>query len=177
MHGAPDVRLDFHSKKQRDQVIEKIKEIVLVKAAAALELANNPVSPTVASPTTPPLPFSPNLPTPLSSPSQSFSSASNLTTLSQQGNYVLPVIPGVFHGKTSNVLGHDIYEDVTIPAGLPASGRPTVLGAIGKSKLSGLHIVCLTIGSRGDVQPYIALGKELMKDGNRFVLCSSPSFG
>ncbi|KAF1963360.1 sterol 3-beta-glucosyltransferase [Byssothecium circinans] len=29
-----------------------------------------------------------------------------------------------------------------------------------------LHIVCLTIGSRGDVQPYIALCKELIKEGH-----------
>ncbi|KAF2201677.1 UDP-glucose:sterol glycosyltransferase [Delitschia confertaspora ATCC 74209] len=30
-----------------------------------------------------------------------------------------------------------------------------------------LTIVCLTIGSRGDVQPYIALCKELLKEGHR----------
>ncbi|KAI7822657.1 hypothetical protein BC939DRAFT_503666 [Gamsiella multidivaricata] len=30
-----------------------------------------------------------------------------------------------------------------------------------------LHITCLTIGSRGDVQPYIALCKRLMKDGHK----------
>ncbi|KAL1918991.1 uncharacterized protein VTP21DRAFT_2372 [Calcarisporiella thermophila] len=30
-----------------------------------------------------------------------------------------------------------------------------------------LHITCLTIGSRGDVQPYIALCKGLMKDGHK----------
>ncbi|KAG0316213.1 Sterol 3-beta-glucosyltransferase [Dissophora globulifera] len=29
-----------------------------------------------------------------------------------------------------------------------------------------MHITCLTIGSRGDVQPYIALCKRLMKDGH-----------
>ncbi|KAF9439324.1 Sterol 3-beta-glucosyltransferase [Entomortierella beljakovae] len=30
-----------------------------------------------------------------------------------------------------------------------------------------MHITCLTIGSRGDVQPYIALCKGLMKDGHK----------
>jgi sterol 3beta-glucosyltransferase len=29
-----------------------------------------------------------------------------------------------------------------------------------------LHVTCLTIGSRGDVQPYIALCKRLMEDGH-----------
>jgi sterol 3beta-glucosyltransferase len=44
---------------------------------------------------------------------------------------------------------------------------PKVLGSSGRRKFSNLHFVCLTIGSRGDVQPYIALGIELMKDGNQ----------
>ncbi|CAG8563847.1 6977_t:CDS:10 [Cetraspora pellucida] len=30
-----------------------------------------------------------------------------------------------------------------------------------------MHITCLTIGSRGDVQPYIALAKGLMKEGHK----------
>ncbi|KAF9994902.1 Sterol 3-beta-glucosyltransferase [Entomortierella chlamydospora] len=30
-----------------------------------------------------------------------------------------------------------------------------------------MHITCLTIGSRGDVQPYIALCKRLMRDGHK----------
>jgi sterol 3beta-glucosyltransferase len=33
--------------------------------------------------------------------------------------------------------------------------------------LEPLKIVCLTIGSRGDVQPYIALCKELLKEGHK----------
>lgn len=33
--------------------------------------------------------------------------------------------------------------------------------------LPPMHITCLTIGSRGDVQPYIALCKRLMKDGHK----------
>lgn len=32
------------------------------------------------------------------------------------------------------------------------------------------HFICLTIGSRGDVQPYIALGIGLMKDGHRVTI-------
>ncbi|KAH9824138.1 family 1 glycosyltransferase [Melampsora americana] len=35
-----------------------------------------------------------------------------------------------------------------------------------------LHITCLTIGSRGDVQPYIALCNELAKDGHRTRIAS-----
>ena len=35
-----------------------------------------------------------------------------------------------------------------------------------------MHITCLTIGSRGDVQPYIALCKQLLKDGHRCRIAS-----
>lgn len=33
-----------------------------------------------------------------------------------------------------------------------------------------MHFVCLTIGSRGDVQPYIALGLGLLKEGHRVTI-------
>jgi sterol 3beta-glucosyltransferase len=38
------------------------------------------------------------------------------------------------------------------------------------------HFVLLTIGSRGDVQPYIALGKELMKEGHRVTIATHSEF-
>ncbi|KAI8982303.1 hypothetical protein BDF20DRAFT_834938 [Mycotypha africana] len=39
-----------------------------------------------------------------------------------------------------------------------------------------LHITCLTIGSRGDVQPYVALCKELQKDGHRCRIATHPEY-
>jgi sterol 3beta-glucosyltransferase len=38
------------------------------------------------------------------------------------------------------------------------------------ARLTPRHFICLTIGSRGDVQPYIALGLRLMKDGHRVTI-------
>ncbi|KAF9468587.1 glycosyltransferase family 1 protein [Collybia nuda] len=38
------------------------------------------------------------------------------------------------------------------------------------TSMAPLHFVCLTIGSRGDVQPYIALGLGLMKEGHRVTI-------
>lgn len=42
--------------------------------------------------------------------------------------------------------------------------------------VSPKKIVCLTIGSRGDVQPYISLGLELMKDGHTITIASHPEY-
>ncbi|KAF2743903.1 glycosyltransferase family 1 protein [Sporormia fimetaria CBS 119925] len=39
-----------------------------------------------------------------------------------------------------------------------------------------LNIVCLTIGSRGDVQPYIALCKELLKEGHKPKIATHAEF-
>ncbi|PPQ68336.1 hypothetical protein CVT24_004817 [Panaeolus cyanescens] len=39
-----------------------------------------------------------------------------------------------------------------------------------------LHFVCLTIGSRGDVQPYIALGLGLMKEGHRVTIVTHEEY-
>lgn len=41
---------------------------------------------------------------------------------------------------------------------------------------SGMTIVCLTIGSRGDVQPYIALCKGLLKQGHKPVIATHAEF-
>ena len=37
-------------------------------------------------------------------------------------------------------------------------------------------VTCLTVGSRGDVQPYIALCLELIKDGHRCRIASHPEY-
>lgn len=38
------------------------------------------------------------------------------------------------------------------------------------------HIVCLTIGSRGDVQPYIALGRGLQKEGHKVTIVTHEEY-
>jgi sterol 3beta-glucosyltransferase len=42
--------------------------------------------------------------------------------------------------------------------------------------ISPRHIVCLTIGSRGDVQPYIALGRGLQYAGHRVTLVTHAEY-
>ncbi|KIK07950.1 glycosyltransferase family 1 protein [Laccaria amethystina LaAM-08-1] len=41
---------------------------------------------------------------------------------------------------------------------------------------ASLHFVCLTIGSRGDVQPYIALGLGLRKEGHRVTIVTHEEY-
>lgn len=39
-----------------------------------------------------------------------------------------------------------------------------------------MRVCIMTLGSRGDVQPYVALGKELIKKGHSAVVCTGKSF-
>lgn len=39
-----------------------------------------------------------------------------------------------------------------------------------------LHVVCLTIGSRGDVQPYIALALGLQEEGHRVTIVTHEEY-
>ncbi|KAH9458135.1 hypothetical protein Pst134EB_010435 [Puccinia striiformis f. sp. tritici] len=66
---------------------------------------------------------------------------------------------------------------------LPACTKdpiPVLISSIGSAKLQKhirpLRIVCLTIGSRGDVQPYISLAKRLMQDGHTVTIASHPEY-
>mgnify|MGYP001591856700 FL=1 len=152
VHGSADVRVDFLSKKLRDEVIVKLKEAALAaKASKQLSISTEPSEP--SSPT----PSSPTSPTTAGRP------------------YFMRPLRGSFeaHPDHTKVLGLNIVEDVVIPAGA-AKAPFTIIGTLGRRTVTAQHFVCMAIGSRGDVQPYIALGLELMKDGNRRgVLASS----
>ncbi|KAJ3103109.1 Sterol 3-beta-glucosyltransferase [Phlyctochytrium planicorne] len=47
------------------------------------------------------------------------------------------------------------------------ASMPPINGSLKKVRPPPMHITCLTIGTRGDVQPYIALCKRLMKHGHQ----------
>lgn len=71
--------------------------------------------------------------------------------------------------------------DVTGGGGDGASTAPIMFQSTSSSFLNfkpqeKLHITCLTIGSRGDVQPYIALCNELAKDGHRTRIASHSEY-
>jgi sterol 3beta-glucosyltransferase len=70
--------------------------------------------------------------------------------------------------SSDNVAGHDSpaisFDD---PAASVLDFKPE----------ESLRITCLTIGSRGDVQPYIALCKGLLAEGHRPKIASHAEFG
>lgn len=59
-----------------------------------------------------------------------------------------------------------------LPVLTTTSGEPPVYKAPEKP----LHFTCITIGTRGDVQPYIALCKGLQKEGHRCRIATHDEF-
>ncbi|KAI8086740.1 UDP-Glycosyltransferase/glycogen phosphorylase [Halteromyces radiatus] len=80
------------------------------------------------------------------------------------------------------LLGTD-YRDEDMPHIIPPleQGRP-ILSKMTSNELQyqkpdrPLHFTCITIGTRGDVQPYIALCKSLMKDGHTCRIATHEEF-
>ncbi|EJD04268.1 UDP-Glycosyltransferase/glycogen phosphorylase [Fomitiporia mediterranea MF3/22] len=73
-------------------------------------------------------------------------------------------------------------EDPRIPSDSTAEDLPAVMFTSTSSTFltfkprHPLHFTCLTIGSRGDVQPYIALAKGLMADGHKVRIATHGEF-
>jgi len=89
---------------------------------------------------------------------------------------------------------HDLLQEARMTAEIDASATPSSLACVSDhdriplifddplasivdfKPSESLRIVCLTIGSRGDVQPYIALCKELIKEGHKPVIATHAMF-
>lgn len=78
--------------------------------------------------------------------------------------------------KDSNAQEHTIPDDPAFDDRPVLFDDPSASVLDFKPKKS-LRIVCLTIGSRGDVQPYIALCKGLLADGHRPKIATHAEFG
>lgn len=59
---------------------------------------------------------------------------------------------------------------------LPFFSRMSSEGIVYKKPEKSLHFTCITIGTRGDVQPYIALCKGLMNEGHRCRIATHDEF-
>jgi sterol 3beta-glucosyltransferase len=69
---------------------------------------------------------------------------------------------------SKRTVPHEVRMQLPKPINLPAG--------IAFAPKQSMHFVCLTIGSRGDVQPYIALGLGLLKDGHRVTIVTHEEY-
>lgn len=72
-----------------------------------------------------------------------------------------------------NQLDHVVPQNATLPILSRSMSSESIMY---KKPERSLHFTCITIGTRGDVQPYIALCKGLMKDGHRCRIATHDEF-
>lgn len=78
-------------------------------------------------------------------------------------------------------LSRSLAAAVAVGCEIPHSSRNELPKVINFPKEflmtnKSLHFVCLTIGSRGDVQPYIALGLGLLKEGHTVTIVTHEEY-
>lgn len=81
--------------------------------------------------------------------------------------------------RAARQTGHDDEEGISLPEEVDA--LPVIFDDPSASVLEfrpkkSLNITCLTIGSRGDVQPYIALCKGLLAEGHKPTIATHAEF-
>lgn len=149
IEGIPDIRFAFSTSALRDEAIRHI-ELALADAQAPL-----PESPTSYD-------FSP----------PSSTTGTLVSTGSPSGNFD-PITRKQSATGIIAPLSRSLAAAASIS--LPSSIQATLPKVINLPRqhlvsMAPMHFVCLTIGSRGDVQPYIALGLGLMREGHRVTI-------
>ncbi|KAL5482822.1 hypothetical protein ACEPAI_9417 [Sanghuangporus weigelae] len=180
------MNFDFTSEDQRDDVIKRIK--AAVEAYGAWKASYEPVSLPIPANRTSTFfdagssgqpngrvltesPMSLTTPSPSRSPTRSpragSSSTMNSTVPLATAAHVLSPLSRTVKRVSSRYFPPSDISSMPKVINLPNGTLPRV-----PSK----HFVCLTIGSRGDVQPYIALGQTLMKEGHRVTIVTHDEY-
>ncbi|KAI9265866.1 UDP-Glycosyltransferase/glycogen phosphorylase [Helicostylum pulchrum] len=73
-------------------------------------------------------------------------------------------------------INDSIGRVIPTTGNLPIYSRVASEPIVYKTPEKSLHFTCITIGTRGDVQPYIALCKGLMKEGHRCRIATHDEF-
>ncbi|CAE6534369.1 unnamed protein product [Rhizoctonia solani] len=154
IRGQHDLTFEFASRELRDEALTKLKVI----ADANLASENGPTI-TTGSEVTSPLA---ERPSPITIPE--FSSTQDCVSNA----------PALFSPLSRTMQRVDsVHIPPTLLSRLPKpiNVPPTTLVHIPPK-----HFVCLTIGSRGDVQPYIALARGLMAEGHRVTIVTHEEY-
>jgi sterol 3beta-glucosyltransferase len=192
VQGRRDVHIHFHSAKKRDAALEQANRFIglaqerlrdtIVSSPTSLSptdsrdevstLASKPQRTTspdeliaTAATTAAKASASPQR-SRRSSRSTSPSSSSRSTLMRSASSILAPLsrLPStVQNARNANIIRAIFPKTINVPSGVLVP-------------MPSKHFVCLTIGSRGDVQPYIALGKGLQKEGHRVTIVTHEEY-
>ncbi|THH30054.1 hypothetical protein EUX98_g4134 [Antrodiella citrinella] len=182
IQGNPSLRFQFKSAQDRDKAEQLIKEYAA--RAAAGSGAQTPTS-EIDDTTAPSAPsqsakFSTSSPVHASSLAASLSADSSSTSISTASDKLSPPTSP----STSRILA-PLSRVITLTRKKALDMTPQTALKLPKAiniprrtlmPIPSTHFVCLTIGSRGDVQPYIALGLGLMYHGHKVTIVTHEEY-
>lgn len=156
LEGQGDLQFDFKTAKERDLAIHLINQALSSEALFTAALSSFP------------LPIGSHTPSLVASPT---AASFNLDDGHEANMHQLPSLPIRSATSVLAPLARALKKATTLndPDGIRKKSDLKVVN-LPHGTIFGresLHFVCLTIGSRGDVQPYIALGKGLQQKGHR----------
>ena len=170
VQGQRDLRLVFSTEKKRDEAIDQVNRFINLSR----ELETTVASPVSLSPARSRSDTTDELPTqrrtqaleqisessPLSSDDSALHHIRNPTSILAP----LSRVPSTIQRQHfSHALKSFFPKAINVPEGVLLS-------------MPSKHFVCLTIGSRGDVQPYIALGRGLQKEGHKVTIVTHEEY-
>ncbi|KAF7291557.1 Glycosyltransferase family 1 protein [Mycena chlorophos] len=169
LEGHPDLRFQFRTTEARDEAMDLVNAVI--KQAAAKPKPKPSSKPPSLAPSGSSTPSSSSTPSGTSTPTL-------IDTDSWETHH--PSTPsrsmtGLFSPLARTfAAAHQSGAQPGLKGGLPKAINipPQFIVAADKKR----HFVCLTIGSRGDVQPYIALGLGLMKEGHTVTIVTHDEY-
>ncbi|KAL0578624.1 hypothetical protein V5O48_003367 [Marasmius crinis-equi] len=172
VEGYNDLRFQFKSKELRDEAVQRVNAMAKARGINGLGTLKRrgPPSPTRSDHS--------SLSASTSSSSPSPHSTAPSTPLSEQP----PSLSSTSGQSVTNILSPQARtRAVAIALSLPPQMRMNIPKAINidpkiLSYHKSLHFVCLTIGSRGDVQPYIALGLRLKEQNHTVTIVTHDEY-
>ena len=180
IEGHPSLRFLFRSETTRDEAVRRVQELVQVQRTGTNTILHAPLttSPGVSRSA------SASSDTSFMSPSLSPSTTSSPAALPSAraptpASTLLAPLGKSFPSLRASLDAHKVLQLPKAvnppPSILSPSSTPGVSHFI-RLKPKPAHYVCLTIGSRGDVQPYISLGLGLKRDGHRVTVVTHAEY-
>lgn len=168
--GKSDAKLVFKNASTRDQAIKQINSVLIPRSFSPSRTG----SPT---PSVTPMPSR----TPVSSFTSTLSESPLLVPEPLPPDSSMPDTRKLDAVSILAPLSRSIAAAVAASAELPPCARNKIPKVINLPRdilmtQEALHFVCLTIGSRGDVQPYIALGLGLKKEGHTVTIVTHEEY-
>jgi sterol 3beta-glucosyltransferase len=195
VHGRRDFSVHFSQTKKRDEALEQVLRFMgiaqeqrrSVQIISPTSLSPVPLSPTALSPTSSreDSPKSAPASQDAVSPDDMITTAATAAVSSQPSSrttYPSPRPRSALMRNASSILA----PLSRLPSAVQSSRNGPIIRALFPRAINvpndvllpmpSKHFVCLTIGSRGDVQPYIALGKALQKEGHKVTIVTHEEY-